>query len=61
MQVYKSPGGALYIVIDGVVYCKPVNGFAFRSSMTVGRYLELIAGGLLKFEKLIPPIMLKKH
>lgn len=61
MQVYKSPGGARYIVVDGVVYCKTVNGFVFRSSMTVARYLELIAGGLLTFHAVIRPIMLKKH
>lgn len=61
MQIYKSPGGARYIVIDGVVYCKPVNGFVFRPAMTVARFLELIGFGFLRFEKVIKPIMLKKH
>lgn len=61
MQIYKSPGGARYVVINGFVYCKPVEGVVFLSSMSVERFLALIAGGLLTFEKLIPPILLKKH
>lgn len=60
MQIYKSPGGARYVVVDGKVYCKPLTGFAFRSSMTVERYLELIELGFLRFEKLIKPIMVIK-
>ena len=56
MQIYKSPGGARYVVVDDKVYCKPITGFAFRSSMTVERYLELIGWGFLRFEKLIKPI-----
>ena len=60
MQVYKSPGGASYVAVEGVVYCKPLTGFAFRSSMTVDRYLELIAFGFLRFEKVIKPIMFIK-
>lgn len=61
MQVYKSPGGSRYIVVDGQVYCKPIFGSAFRSSMTVERYLELIGLGLLRFERVIKPIIFKKH
>lgn len=62
MQIYKSPGGARYVVVEGVVYCKPANGsMVYRPSMTVERYLELIAGGILTFHCVIRPIMLKKH
>ena len=60
MQVYKSPGSARYVVVDGQVYCRPTKGFAFRSEMTVERYLDLIGCGFLRFEKLIKPIMFIK-
>lgn len=60
MQVYKSPGGVRYVVVDGRVYGKPTTGYAFRSEMTVERYLELIGLGVLRFEKVIKPIMTVK-
>ena len=60
MQVYKTPDGARYFVVDGKVHCKPLTGFIFRSSMTVERYLELIGWGFLRFEKVIKPIMFIK-
>ena len=37
MQVYKSPDGARYFVVDGKVNCKPLTGLALSYSMTVER------------------------
>lgn len=60
MQVYKSPVGVRCVVVDGRVYGKQPTGYAFRSEMTVERYLELIGLGFLRFEKVIKPIITVK-
>lgn len=61
MNMYQSPGGARYVVVDCRVYCRPNVGAVFLSSMTVEHFLFLIRTGMLTFVKTIKPIMLKKH
>lgn len=61
MQIYKSPGGAQYLVFRGVVYFKPTDGSDVRmSDMTVSRFLQLIEGGLMKFDRTINPALAYK-
>lgn len=62
MQIYKTPMGTRYIVVDGLVYFKPVDGSPVRRSlMTVSRFLYLIERGLMRFDRTIKPIMLKRY
>lgn len=58
MQIYKSPGGAQYLVFRGLVYFKPVDGSEVRmSDMGVGRFLDLIAKGFMTYSRTVNPAL----
>lgn len=58
MQIYKSPGGAEYLVFRGMVYFMPRDKSGARQSdMTVSRFLDLIERGFMRFSRTINPAL----